>query len=80
MIVKTNANATYYPKSAAPKPNVGATSNIHTRIDPKQQGQGAITAAQVAAVVFFSKTFHSLIVKMPAAIIIIAMIIKNREL
>ena len=80
MIVKTNANATYLLKSAAPKPTVGATSNMLTIIDPKQHGQGAITAAQVAAVVFFSKTYHSLIVKMPASIIITAMIIKKREL
>ena len=79
-MVKTNANATYLLKSTAPKPTVGATSNMLTIIDPKQHGQGAITAAHVAAVVFFSKTFHSLIVKMPAKIIMTAIIMKKREL
>ena len=40
-----------------------------TMIDPKQHGQGATTAIQVAAVVFLSNTLYSRIVNIPAKMV-----------
>ena len=56
------------------------SGEILTIIEPKQHGQGATTAIQVAAVVFLSKTLYSRIVNIPASIIITAIIKKNSKL
>ena len=54
---------------------LGATIKTLATIEPKQHGQGAIIAKEVAVDVFLSCIFHSLIVKRPAIIMIDAIII-----
>lgn len=71
------ANAAYWLRLKGVKPIVGATTNILTTIDKKQQGHGAIIAIAAVLDVFFSCIFHSLIVNTPEIIIIAAIIRKN---
>ena len=53
-MVKTKARATIRLKLKRPKPTVGATNIILTIIEPKQHGQGAMIAREVAVDVFLS--------------------------
>ena len=54
IITTNNAAATYLLKPINEKPTVGATIKTEAIIAPKQHGQGATTAKQVAVVVFLS--------------------------
>ena len=71
----TNAAAAYQLKLSELTPIVGATIKTLAIIEPKQHGQGAIIAREVAVDVFLSCIFHSLIVNKPAIIMIEAIMI-----
>ena len=75
IITPTNAAAAYQLKSSELTPIVGATIKTLAIIEPKQHGQGAMIAREVAVEVFLSCIFHSLIVNRPAIIMIEAIII-----
>ena len=70
----TSAAAAYQLRSSELTPIVGATIKTLAMIEPKQHGQGAMIAKEVAVDVFLSWIFHSLIVNRPAIIMIDAMI------
>ena len=66
----TSAAAAYQLKLRELTPIVGATIKTLAIIEPKQHGQGAMIAREVAVDVFLSCIFHSLMVNKPAIIII----------
>ena len=74
-ITPTNAAAAYQLRLSELTPIVGATIKTLAIIEPKQHGQGAIIAREVAVDVFLSCNFHSLMVKSPAIIMIKAIMI-----
>ena len=74
IMTATRAAAAYQLKSSELTPIVGATINTLAMIEPKQHGQGAMIAREVAVDVFLSCIFHSLIVNKPAIIMIEAII------
>ena len=74
IMTPTSAAAAYQLKLSELTPIVGATTKTLAMMEPKQHGQGAIIAREVAVDVFLSCIFHSLMVNKPAIIMIEAII------